>query len=96
MNRTKYPPGWDEIRVRKVLDYYESQSDEEAAAEIEATCESTTVEVPTALLPLVRQLIARRKASRTRKTHINKRILAARGVKRTKSGKPSRRGKIRG
>jgi hypothetical protein len=31
-----------------VLEYYESQSDEEAAAQIEAALESTTMEVPVA------------------------------------------------
>lgn len=29
-----FPPGWDEERVNKVLQYYESQSDDEALAEI--------------------------------------------------------------
>ncbi len=32
----QYPRGWNEARVRAVLDYYESQSDAAAAAEIEA------------------------------------------------------------
>jgi hypothetical protein len=68
MNAQKFPPGWNENRVRKVLEYYESQSDGEAAAEIEAASETTTVEVPVGLLPAVRQLIARRNASRTKKT----------------------------
>lgn len=67
----QYPRGWNEARVRRVLDYYDSQSDEEAAAEIAAALESTTMEVPIALVPTVRQLIAKRKSglpSRT-KTH---------------------------
>ncbi len=33
MTKTDYPPGWDEERVRRVLEHYESQSDEEAARE---------------------------------------------------------------
>ena len=32
----EFPPGWDEERVREVIDHYESQTDEEAAAEYEA------------------------------------------------------------
>ena len=30
MTDEKYPPGWNEARVPRVLEYYESQSDEEA------------------------------------------------------------------
>jgi len=69
MNTDKYPRGWNEARVRRVLEYYESQSDDEAAAEIEASLDSTTMEVPRALVPAVRELIAKRKAARTKKTH---------------------------
>ena len=41
MNKTskkkqKYPAGWDEARVRKLAEYYDNQTDEEAVAEIEA------------------------------------------------------------
>jgi hypothetical protein len=69
MTTEKYPRGWNEARVRRVLEYYESQSGEEAAAEIEAGFERTTMEVPRALVPTVRQLIAKRKAARAKKTH---------------------------
>jgi len=68
MTAKHYPRGWNEARVRRVLDYYDSQSDEEAAAEIDAACESTTMEVPVALVPTVRQLIAKRKSRRTSRT----------------------------
>lgn len=68
MTTEKYPRGWNEARVRQVLEYYESQTDGEAAAEIKAGLESTTMEVPYALVPTVRQLIATRKAARTKKT----------------------------
>ena len=71
MTAEKYPRGWNQDRVRQVLEYYESQSDEEAAVEIKAALESTTMEVPVALVPAVRQLIAKRKRARARatKTH---------------------------
>ena len=65
MTAKQYPRGWNETRVRRVLNYYDSQSDEEAAAEIAAAFESTTMEVPVALVPTVRQLIATRKSRRT-------------------------------
>ena len=71
MTTKKYPPGWNETRVNRVLDFYESQSDEDAAAEIESASERTTMEVPVALVPAVRKLIAKRKLSQARpiKTH---------------------------
>ena len=64
MSAEKYPRGWNEARIRRVLEHYESQTDEEAAAEIESALESTTMEVPTALVPAVRELIAKRKSAR--------------------------------
>ena len=36
MKQSKFPEGWDEARVRRVLDSYESQTEEEAVAEDEA------------------------------------------------------------
>ena len=65
MSQTKFPPGWDEDRVRRVLEHYEKQSDEEAVAEDEAAYESTThttMAVPIDLVPTVRELIAKRRA----------------------------------
>ena len=62
MSQTKFPLGWDEDRVRKVLDHYEEQTEEEATAEDEAALEDryqTFVEVPNDLLPEIRSLIAR-------------------------------------
>ena len=66
MNQPKFPPGWDEERVRRVLQHYEAQSDEQAVAEDEAAYESisiTVMEVPVELVPEVRDLIAKRQAS---------------------------------
>ena len=65
MNQVRYPAGWDEERVRRVLEHYETQSDEEAVAEDEAAYEATThtaMEVPVELVPAVRELIAKRRA----------------------------------
>jgi hypothetical protein len=59
-----YPPGWDEERVRRVLEHYEQQTDSEAVAEDEAAFESltnTAMEVPVDLVPKVRELIAERR-----------------------------------
>lgn len=64
MKQPKYPPGWDDERVRRVLEHYEAQSDEEALAEDEAAYEATThtaMAVPVELVPLVRELISKRR-----------------------------------
>ncbi len=64
---SKFPEGWDETRVKRVLAHYESQTDEQAVAEDEAAAEQkgqTLMEVPSDLVPAVRDLIAKgRKAS---------------------------------
>ena len=64
MKQAKYPAGWDEERDRRVLEIYETQSDEEAVAEDEAAYEATThtaMEVPVDLVPTGRELIAKRR-----------------------------------
>jgi hypothetical protein len=65
MTDTKYPAGWNEQRVKRVLAHYEQQTDDEAVAEDEAAYESTThtaMEVPVDLVPAVRELLAKRRA----------------------------------
>jgi len=60
MTQNNFPPGWDEKKVREVIEHYDSQTEEEAAAEIEAATEGhTLMEVPAELVSLVRSLIAR-------------------------------------
>jgi hypothetical protein len=66
MNQQKFPPGWDEDRVRQVIAHYESQGEDEQFAEIEAGHEdegTTMMAVPTELVPEVRALIARRQSA---------------------------------
>jgi hypothetical protein len=65
MSENRFPPGWDEERVRKVLAHYEEQTEAEAVAEDEAAGEEptqTVMEVPTALVPVIRELIAKHHA----------------------------------
>lgn len=67
MRQPRFPPGWDEERVRKVLAHYEQQTQEEAVAEDEAAFEDssrTVIEVPKELLPAIRDLIAKHEESR--------------------------------
>ncbi|MEE9165672.1 MAG: hypothetical protein V3U15_05360 [Nitrospinota bacterium] len=61
MKKNKFPKGWNDERVSKVLTHYEAQSEEEAVAEDEAAYEDknqTFIEIPNELLPEVRKLIA--------------------------------------
>jgi hypothetical protein len=65
MRENRFPPGWDEERVRKVLAHYKEQTEAEAVAEDEAAFEEPTqtmMEVPTALVPVIRELIAKHHA----------------------------------
>ena len=36
MKQTKYPAGWTERKVRKVLEHYDAQTEDDAIAEDEA------------------------------------------------------------
>lgn len=60
---TNFPPGWDEERVRRLLEHYERQTEAEAVAEDEAAFEDpayATMLIPQELVPAVRDLLARR------------------------------------
>lgn len=62
MKKNKFPPGWDEERVRSVIAHYEGQTDDEAVAEDEAAYENpghVFIEVPEDIVPAVRELIVR-------------------------------------
>ncbi|MCZ7400262.1 MAG: hypothetical protein O8C62_11430 [Candidatus Methanoperedens sp.] len=65
MKKTKYPKGWDEERVKRVLSHYEKQTEDEAVAEDEAAYETrtqTAMDIPVQLVPEVRKLIAKHQA----------------------------------
>lgn len=61
MKQNKFPKGWDEARVSKLLAFYEGQTEEEAVAEDEGALEhrETVMSVPHELVPRVRELIAK-------------------------------------
>ena len=68
-----FPPGWDEARVRRLLEHYESQTEEQAVAEDEeslADKTQTVMEVPNELVPAVRDLLSRH-AGRRPASHAN-------------------------
>jgi hypothetical protein len=63
MTEQRFPPGWDAERVQRVLEHYESQTEDEAVAEDEAAFAlegQPVMVVPTELVPEIRELIARR------------------------------------
>ena len=57
----RYPPGWDEERIRDVLEHYEGQTDDELAAEIDAAFgdkSQTVMVIPNEIVPAVRALLS--------------------------------------
>ena len=65
MKQHRFPPGWDQARVRQVLAHYEEQTEDEAVAEDEAALAESTqtvMEVPHELVPAIRELIAKHHA----------------------------------
>jgi hypothetical protein len=62
MKASRMPSGWDDESIQELVDYYDSQTDEEAAAEHEAALSNpagTLMEVPTELVPVFREIIAK-------------------------------------
>jgi hypothetical protein len=67
MKSNNLPSGWDDQSIQELAEYYDRQTDEEAAAEHEAALAdpaTTHMEVPAELVPLFRELIAKRRAKR--------------------------------
>lgn len=64
--KQRFPPGWDEEKVREVIAHYDGLTDVERGAEIDAAAEApgdTLMAVPTALVPAVLKLIKRHEKS---------------------------------
>jgi hypothetical protein len=62
----QFPLGWDEAKVKKVINFYDNQTEDEAVAEdeaIEQTSEETIMQIPYSLVPTVRELIARHQST---------------------------------
>lgn len=62
MSKQQFPPGWDEQRVKRLIEQYESMTEEVQVAEDEAAVSEqkgqAVITVPEALLPAIRQLLA--------------------------------------
>lgn len=67
MKRNRYPQGWNARRVKRVLEHYERQTDDEAVAEDEArqTSGDVMMSVPGELVAVVRELIDQHHTQRT-------------------------------
>ena len=66
MTNNRFPPGWDEERVRRVLAHYKTQTEEQAVSEDEQAFKSkgqTVIEVPVELMPIIREIIAQYEAA---------------------------------
>lgn len=65
MKEQRFPPGWDEQRVQRLLAEFDDRTEEEWVAADEAAAaegdDQAVVTVPTALLPEVRRLLATHK-----------------------------------
>jgi hypothetical protein len=65
MKQQQFPPGWDEKRIQELIAHYETQTEEEEFADIEAAREAediTLMAIPTELVPEVRALLARKQS----------------------------------
>lgn len=67
MRRNRFPTGWNEARVRRVLAHYKEQPEDEAVAEDEAAFQlrgQTVMVVPKRLVPEITRLIEKRRSPR--------------------------------
>jgi len=67
MKRNRFPAGWNEARVRRVLEHYERQTEDEAVAEDEAAFQlrgQTVMVVPKGLVPEITRLIEGQRSGR--------------------------------
>jgi hypothetical protein len=68
--RNRFPRGWNESRVRELLEHYEGQTEDEAVAEDEAAFrrrDHAVVLVPKKLVPAITRLVAREETVASRR-----------------------------
>ena len=67
MKPNRFPAGWNAASVRRVLEHYERQTEDEALAEDEAAFQlrgQTVMVVPKRLVPEITRLIEKRRSVR--------------------------------
>jgi hypothetical protein len=67
MKKQRLPKGWTEKRIRELAAYHDNLTEDEEAAEIEASLakkDHTVMVVPTKLVPEIVKLIARKQTAR--------------------------------
>ena len=70
--RNRFPKGWNEARVRELLEHYESQTEDEAVAEDEAAFrrrDQAVMVVPKGLVPAITKLITREETAASQGRH---------------------------
>ena len=93
MKRNRFPVGWDEARVQRVLEHYEQQTEDEALAEDEAAFRlrgQTVVVVPNSLVPEVTRLIEARRSHRQISSGKPNTVSKPMAHRTRRSGTPSR------
>jgi hypothetical protein len=91
--RNRFPAGWNEARVRAVLQHYEEQTEDEAVAEDEAAFHArgqTVMVVPQRLVPAITRLITREKTMALRKRPNKTLQQKSRAGRKSKSQRNSR------
>jgi predicted dinucleotide-binding enzyme len=66
MKKQKFPRGWNERRIKEFIAHYESQTEDEEFADIEAArkaADITLMAIPTKLVPKVRALLAQKRSA---------------------------------
>jgi hypothetical protein len=66
MKRNRFPKGWNQEKVHRVVSHYERQTEEEALGEDKALFSDpskTVIEVPRELLPVIREMIAKHQSN---------------------------------
>jgi len=82
--RNRFPRGWNEARVKAVLEHYESQTEDEAVAEDEAAFrrrDQAIMVVPKELVLTITKLITREETVAARRRD-NTRLQPASGARR--------------
>ena len=83
----RFPKGWNEVRVRAVLEHYENQTEDEAVAEDEATFrrrDQAVMVVPKELVPTITKLITREQTIAAHRRHHTTLQPSSRGQRKSK------------